>query len=277
MGVMVSSPPGSSGPRAAHFLASRSFLLALVLICSTVGGGLAGAIVARAVGPGSDVDPAAAGVGFGATDLPGMIARIAPGVVAIEVMSTGIDAGGRSTSEQVAGSGFVMDADGMIATNAHVVDGATSITVVFSDGAHVAGRIVGVDRTADLAVVRVSRRALEPLVMDQGGPVRVGEPVVAVGNALALEGSATVTLGIVSATGRSVQFDDGQSLTGMVQTDAAISSGDSGGPLLSSAGEVVAINTGGVSATDGELAQNIGFAIPISRARPVLERLARAG
>jgi len=101
--------------------------------------------------------------------------------------------------------------------------------------------------------------------------------MVAVGNALALEGSATVTLGIVSATGRSVQFDDGQSLTGMVQTDAAISSGDSGGPLLSSAGEVVAINTGGVSATDGELAQNIGFAIPINRARPVLERLARAG
>ncbi|MEI8002646.1 MAG: trypsin-like peptidase domain-containing protein, partial [Actinomycetes bacterium] len=171
---MVSSPPGSSGPRAAHFLASRSFLLALVLICSTVGGGLAGAIVARVVGPRSDVDPtAAAGVGFGATDLPGMIARIAPGVVAIEVTSTGIDAGGRSISEQVAGSGFVMDADGMIATNAHVVDGATSITVVFSDGAHVAGRIVGVDRTADLAVVRVSRRALEPLVMDQGGPVRV--------------------------------------------------------------------------------------------------------
>lgn len=169
-----------------------------------------------------------------------------------------------------AGTGVVIDDDGHILTNAHVVVDATSVTVTL-DGTSRTAEIVASDASADIAVLQVSdTTGLQPV--DVSATVSMGDQVLAIGNALALEGDLTVTQGIVSATGRSIQTTDG-TLTGLIQTDAAISSGNSGGPLVNAAGQVVGINTA-VAASDGSTqASNIGFAISIDQALAVAGQL----
>ena len=203
------------------------------------------------------------------TDISQLVRQVSPGIVSITVegpAQTGIFGGGGT--QKAAGSGFVLSADGLIATNAHVVNGATSITVGFADGSSKPATLVGMDRSDDLAVIRVQATNLHPLTLGDSSGLQVGQRVVAIGNALDLTGGPTVTEGIVSALGRSISTDTGSNLTGLIQTDASLNHGNSGGPLFDLGGDVVGINAAGA---DG--ANNVGFAIPMSTARQVLDTL----
>ena len=193
------------------------------------------------------------------TDVSDLISKTLPGVVSINVV---LDSG------QAAGTGFVISSDGEIATNAHVVADATKIDVAFSDGTSASAKVLGVDRTDDLAVVKVDKTGLTALPLGNSTDLRIGEPVVAIGNALALTGGPTATEGIVSALNRTIDTNDGEHLTHLVQTDAAINPGNSGGPLLTLDGKVVGINSAG-----SQDAQNIGFAIAIDTAKPIVAQL----
>lgn len=200
--------------------------------------------------------------------------RITRSVVDIEVSGSFVDRNGRKRYGTWVGSGFVMDSSGLIATNAHVVEGAETITVVIHDGTTTPGTLVALDTDHDLAVVRIDRTDLTALELATDVVLQVGDPVIAAGNALGLEGNPSVTVGIISALNRSIDLNDGASLSNLIQTDAAISSGSSGGPLLTEDGRVVGVNTAGASSTETSTAQNIGFAIPISVAAPILRALA---
>ena len=196
-----------------------------------------------------------------------LIATAEPAVVAITTDD------GPGSGSGGAGTGFVISPDGIIVTNNHVVEGAAKIEVAFSSGATKPAKLVGRDASADLAVVRVDGTNLPALPLGDSEAVKVGDEVVAIGNALALEGGLTVTRGIISGTDRNVDTQEGGTLVGMLQTDAAINFGNSGGPLLDVHGRVIGINT---AIADPTQAQNIGFAIPISRAKPIIADL-RAG
>ena len=192
-------------------------------------------------------------------DVSGLISAALPGVVSISVVLNG---------GQGAGTGFVISSDGEIATNAHVVADATKIDVKFADGSTAAATVLGVDRTDDLAVVKVDKVGLTALTLGTSADLRIGEPVVAIGNALDLTGGPTATEGIVSALDRTIDTNEGEHLTHLLQTDAAINPGNSGGPLLTLDGKVVGINSAG-----SQDAQNIGFAIAIDTAQPIIEQL----
>jgi serine protease Do len=177
----------------------------------------------------------------------------------------------RAYTTQSLGSGFVWSADGIIVTNNHVVEGASRITVNFNDGQQLAAKLIGVDPDSDLAVLRVDARGLPTAPVGTSADLLIGESVVAVGNPFGLSGS--VTTGVVSALGRSVPSkEQGRTFTDFIQTDASINPGNSGGPLLNIEGKVIGINTA-VYAN----AQGIGFAIPVDRARKVVQDLLRYG
>jgi S1-C subfamily serine protease len=177
------------------------------------------------------------------------------------------------------GTGFVIRSDGVIVTNYHVVEGAQRITVITqAPSAHrYSARVIGGDPSADLAVLKISAQALPTVALGDSSKLLLGQRVVAIGYALALPGGPTVTSGIVSALGRTIQVQDpncatcknGQrTYTNVIQTDAAINPGNSGGPLVNLAGQVVAINAAGAGAANVE---NIGFAISIDTAKPIVE------
>ena len=168
------------------------------------------------------------------------------------------------------GSGFVVNPDGYVVTNNHVVDGATEISVKLADGREFPGRVVGRDPRTDIALLKVEARGLPTIHLGDSAALKVGEPVMAIGNPFGLE--QTVTTGIVSATGRVIgegPYDD------FIQTDASINPGNSGGPLINGRGQVVGINTAIVSRSGGSV--GIGFAIPVNLAKPVVSQLAAAG
>jgi S1-C subfamily serine protease len=167
---------------------------------------------------------------------------------------------------------MILDTQGHVLTNSHVVRSATSIEVALSDGRRVAGRLVGEDASTDLAVVKIDAGNLKPVRLGDSDALRVGDRVIAVGNALALPGGPTVTEGIVSAVDRTIAEDDNVVLDDLIQTDAAINPGNSGGPLLDAAGNVVGVNT--AIASD---AQSIGFAIAIAPARGLIDQLIASG
>jgi putative serine protease PepD len=172
-----------------------------------------------------------------------------------------------------AGSGIVLD-DGYILTNAHVVAAANSITVTpGGDGIAREAELVGIDAANDVAVLQVSdTTGLTPATLGDRDAAMVGDDVVAIGNALALEGGLTVTQGIVSATGRTIEESTG-TLTNLIQTDAAISSGNSGGALVNAAGEVIGMNTAVATSSSTVAASNIGFAIAIDHAKDIADHL----
>jgi serine protease Do len=168
------------------------------------------------------------------------------------------------------GSGFVINADGYVVTNNHVVDGATEIRVKFADGRDLPGKVVGRDEKTDLALVKVEATGLPVIPLGDSAKLEVGEPVMAIGNPFGLE--QTVTTGIVSATGRTIgagPYDD------FIQTDASINPGNSGGPLINARGEVIGVNTAIASGTGGSV--GIGFAIPTNMVKPVVTQLADSG
>ena len=168
------------------------------------------------------------------------------------------------------GSGFVINADGYIVTNNHVVDGATEIRVKLSDGRDLAAKVVGRDPKTDLALLKVEASRLPVIPLGNSGELQVGEAVMAIGNPFGLE--QTVTTGIVSATGRVIgegPYDN------FIQTDASINPGNSGGPLINTRGQAVGINTAIFTQTGGSV--GIGFAIPIDLAKTVVTQLANGG
>ena len=176
-----------------------------------------------------------------------------------------------SQTAQSLGSGFIWSSDGVIVTNNHVVEGASRITVNFQDGTQLPAKLIGVDPDSDLAVLRVDAAKLAPATIGTSADLMIGETVVAVGNPFGLSG--TVTTGVVSALGRSVPSKEaGRTYTDFIQTDASINPGNSGGPLLNIEGKVIGINVAIYAQ-----AQGIGFAIPVDRARKVIQDLVRYG
>jgi S1-C subfamily serine protease len=205
-----------------------------------------------------------------AADVKTALARIEPSVVLINDTITSSGAGGQGGfggfggfQESGAGTGIIITADGEIVTNAHVVNGATAITVTLPNngGTHPAS-IVGIDTTQDLAVIKISGVTnLKPATFANSDTAAVGDSVLAVGNALGYGGAPTVTEGILSAKGRTLTGTS-DNLSNLLQTDAAINPGNSGGPLVDSTGQVIGINVAVASGTTSEPAQNIGFSIP---------------
>ncbi len=180
---------------------------------------------------------------------------------------------------QAIGSGFVISPDGYIVTNDHVAGHASKITVAFPDGSQLDADLVGSDPASDLAVLKVKpSKPLPYLAFDDTGDPLVGEWVIALGNPFGLFEAAepSVTVGVVSATGRKLQSDrEGRIYTDMIQTDAAINQGNSGGPLVSALGEVIGVNTAIYSQSGGSV--GIGFAVPSEKARRVVEELRENG
>jgi len=168
------------------------------------------------------------------------------------------------------GSGFLVSSQGEILTNYHVVQGASRVTIVLEDGTRLPGEVAGTDPANDLALVRVAKDAVKsitPLVLGDSALVKPGQLAVALGNPYGFQGS--VTVGVVSGVNRSLPSITRRPILGMIQTDAAIFPGNSGGPLLSSRGEVIGINT----AVTTEGTERLGFAVPSNTARSVLARL----
>ncbi len=188
-----------------------------------------------------------------------IVEMVSPAVVHIQV---------ESAQGQGSGTGVILNSEGLILTNAHVVRGAFRIGVSMIDDRVFEGRVVGADPSVDIALVSVEAEGLTPAVLGDSSALRVGEDVVAIGHALGLPGGPTVSKGVVSALGRSLGEGTSDSLTDLIQTDAAINPGNSGGPLINDRGEVIGINTAKIDAGEG-----IGFAIEINTAQEVAERL----
>jgi S1-C subfamily serine protease len=205
--------------------------------------------------------------------------RAASGVV--QITSTGdpafsIDPSG-TPSQRALGSGFVVDKAGHIVTNFHVVDGADAIRVSFSNRDTVEAELVGVDPSTDLALLRVNARssALAPVALGNSDRVRVGDEVVAIGNPFGLE--RTVTFGIVSGLQREIVAPNTFAIDRVIQTDAPINEGNSGGPLLNMRGQVIGVNTQIKTAGIGTGNVGIGFAVPSNTVKDVVAQLLRTG
>ena len=190
-------------------------------------------------------------------------------------------AGGSSSGGEATGSGFVVSADGYIVTNAHVIDGASTVSVKVGDGASQDAKIVGVDRSTDLALLKVTpRTTLKPLTLADSSDVQVGDATFAIGNPYGLD--RTLTTGVVSALHRSITSPNGYAINGVLQTDAALNPGNSGGPLLDAQGHVIGVNsqiaTSGSSA-DGSEGGNtgVGFAVPSDTVTRVVQQLRETG
>jgi Do/DeqQ family serine protease len=177
----------------------------------------------------------------------------------------------RTRVQQGTGSGFIMNADGMILTNAHVVAGATSVNVILKDGRKFQGKVMGQDSLTDVAVIKIQANGLPTVKEGDSDKLRPGEWAIAIGNPLGLDN--TVTAGIISATGRNAgDIGASDKRVPLIQTDAAINPGNSGGPLLNQFGEVIGMNTAILGG-----AQGLGFAIPVNTVKRIATQLANNG
>jgi len=205
-------------------------------------------------------------------DVHRLLAKVEPAVVTVRTRVVGVDSLLQPVVERGTGTGVVVRPDGVILTNNHVIANAQKIQVQLSDGRTLPARVLKAAASNDLAVIKVDASGLRTAQLTTSRSLRVGDAVVAIGNALALPGGPTVTEGIVSALGRSIREPNGVQLDNVIQTDAAINPGNSGGPLVDARGHVVGINS--ASATQG---QNIGFAIATGPARRVIDSSSTGG
>lgn len=210
-------------------------------------------------------------------DVQAILAQVEPGVVSIQTEQFQRGVFGEIRRVPGAGTGMVLTDTGDVLTNAHVVAGAQRIEVTFSGEKDARpADLVGADSSADVAIIRIRNASGLPTVkLGSSKELAVGDDVIAIGNALALAGGLSVTQGIVSALNRSLD-DDQVQFNDLIQTDAAINNGNSGGPLVNAAGEVVGINTVVIQQSGGNLVQNVGFAIAIDSVKPLIEQI-RAG
>src|SRR5919108_7028 len=269
---------------------NRAPLLAFV---SALGGGAIVAVLLVAFGAvGSDTTktvvqqaplskPVQQGSGRGLTARD-IYKRDAPGVAFIRATivqqsQSPFDFGPQTQQGTATGSGFVIDRSGDILTNAHVVAGATKISVSFGNKESVPAKVVGRDVSNDLALIKVdpSGLNLKPLTLGDARTVQVGDPTIAIGNPFGLD--RTLTTGVVSALQRKIQAPNGFAISNVIQTDAAINPGNSGGPLLDAAGRVIGINSQIETGGDTQGNVGIGFAVPINTAKRVVPQLKRSG
>jgi serine protease Do len=208
----------------------------------------------------------------GGLGLPAILARVLPAVVSITTRQIETDQFNRPVPTRGLGSGIIVDRRGYVLTNSHVVDGAQEIKVTLPDARTFRATLVGADRFNDIALLRIEARRLPVALLGDSARLVVGETVVAIGNPLWIEGGPTVTAGVVSALGRSMEQPGLPMLHNLIQTDAAINPGNSGGPLVNLAGQVVGMNTAVIASAHG-----IGFAVPTNNVKPVLKELMTTG
>lgn len=248
----------------------RKTFVVIALVCSMVVGGVVGGRLALSDSPslGTSSQPITTAVRTvgdePAIDVASVLQTITPSVVTI--ISNLADG-------QATGTGVVISSDGEILTNAHVVEGADSVSVMFVDSLNpVSAQVLAIDMGNDLALLRVNLSGLLPVVFADATSIDIGDDVVAVGFALNLDGGPSVTRGIVSALNRTITSGDG-ALDGLIQTDTAISSGNSGGPLLNTSGQVIGINTAVFKSSTDVAANNVGFSISVTEVLPVITAL----
>lgn len=203
----------------------------------------------------------------GVADIPTLAARARPAIVKVEV---------RSPSGESSASGVIFRSDGHVLTNAHVVEGASELTVQTADGERLPGRIVGGDSDTDLAVVKIDGMDFPVVTLGRSTGLRVGEAAIAIGSPLGLDGGPSVSVGVISALSRSVRSADGTPLLDMIQTDASIAPGSSGGALLDMSGAVVGITTA-IAMDSRAGGESLGFATPVEVARDVAHQLIAKG
>jgi 2-alkenal reductase len=299
-----SDPPRSPAPRRGRWVIALIGMLIVGLIVGAIGGGLAGAFVAqnalqaqatRAASSNSIVPvsaPAAnslrsadANASTSGTNgaVVAAVQRVGPAVVTVvNTMPRQRVFGwfGSSSVQQPkgSGSGVIVSPQGYIITNNHVVEGYESLEVIFADGTTVPAEMIGMDAVTDLAVIKVA--VTVPAVADLGDSdqLQIGEAVIAIGSPLG-DFKNTVTYGVISALGRTLDTDDGTSYEKMIQTDAAINEGNSGGPLVNLAGQVVGINTAIVrgNGTTNAVAEGLGFSIPARTVSDITSQLISQG
>lgn len=250
---------------------------------AALAGAVAGALVAGAVAYGvveltdeDDTSPIVQETGSpvevasgSALDVRAVLAAVQGAVVTINVEG----AVGRG-----AGSGMVIREDGLVLTNEHVVRNASQVVVTLADGRDVEADLVGSIPSNDIALIQLRGvEGLSTVTFGESSELRVGDPVVAIGNALGLGDTPSVTAGIVSALDRSLQAEGGLELDGLIQTDAAIYPGNSGGPLVDAAGRVIGVNTAVARGVEGVGSENLGFALAIDQLIPLIEELEEGG
>jgi S1-C subfamily serine protease len=222
----------------------------------------------------SNAPAGSAAVGVGGSFVSEVYKKVSPAVVHITNKSQQYDMFMRSYETEATGSGVIVDNQGYILTNFHVIEAAKEIVVILNDGREFTATKIGEDPGTDLALLKINADGKLPVaVLGDSRALEVGEWVVAIGNPKGLDW--TVTVGVVSALGREIIAKTGQTLRGMIQTDAAINPGNSGGPLLNARGEVIGINDAIVSGTGESI--GIGLAIPVNTAKAVLEDLVKNG
>jgi S1-C subfamily serine protease len=254
----------------AHSRSRTTRLLSLVIVVALVAG-LGYGLIAALWGDDGVPDAAESGRPPQATSVPRGPVRAAPGEEPVEAVADAVSpVVVHIVTPTGLGSGVVYDEDGFILTAAHVVDGASDVTIQLADGDRVAGEVIGADANTDVAVVQAARRGLEVATLGVGVPVKVGQLAVAVGSPFGLEQS--VTSGIISAVDRAI-VTQGQAVTSMIQTDASINPGNSGGALADREGRIIGIND--AICSDSGVNSGVGFAIPIDTAVSVADALVR--
>jgi 2-alkenal reductase len=212
------------------------------------------------------------------TTITQAVHKIGPAVVTVVGTLPGqMSPFGQTGDQTVSGSGVFISQTGYILTNNHVIDGVKDVTIILSDGSQEKATIVGADRYSDIAVLKTDGKVPAVAVLGNSDVLNPGETVIAIGSPLG-DFKNTVTVGVVSATGRSIDTGQGYTVDGLIQTDAAINQGNSGGPLVNLAGEVIAINTLIVrNSGSGTVAEGLGFAIPVNTAQAVAEQIIQNG
>jgi putative serine protease PepD len=202
--------------------------------------------------------------------------KVSPGVVNITSTVVEFDFFFSPVAKQGTGSGSVLDLDGSVLTNYHVIESAQNLEVALPDGTKYRAKVIGFDKQNDLAVIRLigaPKERLHPVPLGDSGSLKVGQKVLAIGNPFRLQN--TLTVGIISSLGRKIQTESGDLVDNVIQTDAAINPGNSGGPLLNTAGEMIGINTSIFTLSGGNM--GIGFAIPADTVRRVSRDLIAEG
>lgn len=274
-----------------HQYERKPRIVSTILLCviSAILGGLIAVVLVPAVYPQADIipggnkvvlhqgeNPPLSASGQGDSPVVNIASTVGPTVVGVaNFQYRGSIFGGGGMTEVGSGSGFIIDEkNGYIVTNNHVIDGAEKIMISLADGRDIPGTLVGGDARTDLAVVKITdTKDLKAVQLGDSHALKVGEPVVAIGNPGGREFARTVTTGVVSATDRFLMLQ-GEASFNLIQTDAAINPGNSGGPLVNYSGQVVGINS---AKNDTQGFEGMGFAIPISDALPVIKQIIEKG
>lgn len=268
--------------RRSHSNAGKYIAIALLLIIGCFSAGIGGGYIGSRLSSGATiVDRNSANDGNAVVsqeeeDISSVASKVGPSVVSITTKGQSRQSVFGSQAVEGAGSGIIITSDGYVLTNKHVISGSSQLAVTTSDGTVYDNvKVVGTDPLNDLAFIKVNGvDNLKPATLGDSSSVRIGQKVVAIGNSLG-EFQNTVTSGIISGTGRPISASEGNSvetLTDLIQTDAAINPGNSGGPLVNLSGQVIGINT-----AVAEDAQSIGFSIPVNSAKGIIKNLQKTG